>query len=110
MAVSVAGLTAKQALEKRADIITNVQKLKDDRGDDWTADDDKQFDAMMTDAEKLADHAKRSRRLEIAQQIKMDSERQDDGTHHHNPNTIDPNEKGGKDQPEMVLVRVKNGR
>lgn len=108
MAVSVAGMTAKQALEKRAEIITEAQKMRDERGDDWAAEDDHKFDEMMTDAERLADHAKRSKRLEMAQSLEIEP-----GQAHHTTTRPDPNAGTGNDgerQPTMVLVRIQTAQ
>lgn len=104
MAVSVAGLSAKQALEKRADIITNVQTMRDERADNWTSEDQAQFDEMMTDSEKLADYAKQTRRLELAASITSDASSQSD------PSVTRPNPQDGMggqadEQPAMVTVR-----
>lgn len=104
MAVSVAGLSAKEAMEKRNDILTNVQKMGDERADNWTAEDEKQFDEMMSDAEKLADHAKRTKRIELAESLKMDDTQADH-------QVTRPNPQGGTqlqspdEQPAMVAVR-----
>lgn len=108
MAVSVAGLTAKQAAEKRAEIITKAQTMGTERGDDWTAEDEKQFNEMMEDAEKLKGHATRAAKLESMQPLEVGN-----GEGHHTVTRPDPNSgfnPDGERQPTMVMVRVGQNR
>ncbi|MEL6106665.1 MAG: phage major capsid protein [Planctomycetota bacterium] len=109
MAVAIAGKSAKQLAEERAEIITKAQSHREERGDDWGADDDRQFDEMMTDAEKLGDAIKSQRRLELAQGLTLeDREPGDDGTRRPDPNAGGPSER--RDEPTMVEIRMPTAR
>lgn len=66
MAVTIAGKTPKQLLEERAEIITSLQARHEQRGDDWSAEDDAIHAEGMDDAAKLLDAAKRGDAIQKA--------------------------------------------
>lgn len=112
MAVTVAGLSPKDALEQRAEIITEAQKKYEERADDWSAEDQASFEEAMADANKLADHAKRAAVLEKTSSFQLDLPEggsrqagdQHSGRPNHDPN-LNPSTSIIKDQPLMIAVR-----
>jgi HK97 family phage major capsid protein len=109
MAVTLSGLSPKEALERRAEIITQAQNKAEERADDWSSEDQAAFDEAMTDAAKLADHAKRTAAIEKSLQFSM--ELPESGGSPSNKNrpqndpSLNPNANHVKDQPLMISVR-----
>jgi HK97 family phage major capsid protein len=108
MAVSVAGKSPKQLLEERAEIITEAQKQFQDRGDDWSAEDQASFDERMGDAAKLADAAKVASQIISASNFSLDIPRTESRqpTLQHDPmDSPEASRRNLKDGPEMISVR-----
>lgn len=63
MAVKIAGKSNKQLREERAALVQSAQQFHSDHADDWTADRQAQFDAMMEDASSYASAIKRGEQL-----------------------------------------------
>ena len=114
MAVSVAGLTAKEAKEKRAEIIEKARADYDAKADAATDEDLAAFEEAMEDAHKLGEHAKRVSRLELAEQAQSDWEdkqREERGDGHSGGSLrIDPQAGTGREQNQQPTVMLRDGR
>lgn len=105
MAVSVAGMSSKQAREARADLINKAQELYSSRADDWSTEDNTQYETMMDDADKLSSHIKHVEKLELQQQKLAD----DEASSTKNKLRIDPAESTGNRQETPTMVPIRRG-